>query len=347
MAENIRIKNIYYMLSYAYQALAEDAYMSLATEDFDNIHNLFAAILVGGVSLQVKRGLHRSYLSETEELSSLRGKIDVTDSVRRQTMLAKRMVCTYDVFSEDTQLNQILKATMLLLMRQGDVQIGHRKTLRKLILYFGDVQDVSPRDVRWDAVRFHRNNTSYRMLIGICWLVIKGLLLTTDTGEHQLASFLDDQRMHSLYERFVLGYYKKEHPQLKASASHIEWDVPDEYDKTFLPAMKSDITLSNGEKMLIIDTKYYGKSMQHHSMYDHIALISGNLYQIYTYVKNKDRDATGNVSGMLLYAKTDEAITPDEDYLMGGNRVAAKTLDLDRDWEGIRQQLDMIANEYL
>ncbi len=34
------------------------------------------------------------------------------------------------------------------------------------------------------------------------------------------------------------------------------------------------------------------------------------MYQIYAYVKNKDVNHTGKVSGMLLFAKTDEAITP-------------------------------------
>ena len=38
---------------------------------------------------------------------------------------------------------------------------------------------------------------------------------------------------------------------------------------------------------------------------------SGNMYQIFTYVKNKAyEDNTKEVSGMLLYAKTDEEISP-------------------------------------
>ena len=53
----------------------------------------------------------------------------------------------------------------------------------------------------------------------------------------------------------------------------------------FNPAtMKSDITLVNGDKTLIIDTKYYGHTMQHNPMYDSSSIISGNLYQIFTYV---------------------------------------------------------------
>jgi 5-methylcytosine-specific restriction enzyme subunit McrC len=55
MADSIKIKNIYYMLSYAYQTLRETGYDSIAEEDFDNIHDLFAAILVRGVGNQNKK----------------------------------------------------------------------------------------------------------------------------------------------------------------------------------------------------------------------------------------------------------------------------------------------------
>lgn len=36
-----------------------------------------------------------------------------------------------------------------------------------------------------------------------------------------------------------------------------------------------------------------------------------------------------SVSGMLLYAKTDEAVYRDHAYKMSGNTIAVRTLDLD------------------
>lgn len=84
--------------------------------------------------------------------------------------------------------------------------------------------------------------------------------------------------------------------------------------------------------------------MQKNSQYDNTTFISGNLYQIFTYVKNKDSAATGNVAGVLLYAKTDEAITPDNDYVIGGNRISLKTLDLGRDWSEITKQLESLCS---
>lgn len=95
---------------------------------------------------------------------------------------------------------------------------------------------------------------------------------------------------------------------------------------------------------MVIDAKYYAHTTQ--MQYDVNTLHSGNLYQIFTYVKNLDTEKTGNVSGMLLYAKTDEVVLPNNEYKMGGNAISVKTLDLDCDFTEIKKQLDGIVDFY-
>ena len=115
-----------------------------------------------------------------------------------------------------------------------------------------------------------------------------------------------------------------------------------------LPVMQTDIMLSYGEKILIIDAKYYAHSTQ--MQYDKHTLHSGNMYQIFTYVKNKEAELAGKpheVSGMLLYARTDEDIYPENEYRMSGNRIEVRTLNLDGDFAMIKEQLDGIADKYL
>jgi len=102
-------------------------------------------------------------------------------------------------------------------------------------------------------------------------------------------------------------------------------------------------TLQSGDRRLIIDTKYYSRTMQFNALYDSRTYISSNIYQVYTYVKNSDKGSTGNVAGVLLYAKTDETVTPDEDMIIGGNRISLKTLDLNRDWHVITTQLEELC----
>lgn len=341
----IRIQNIYYMLAYAFQVLNEQGYRNIATEDFDNTAELCAAILVRGISTQIKRGLGKEYIPRTETLSSLRGKIDIAESIKTQALLRKQLVCSYDEFSVNSYMNRIIKSTVLLLLRE-DITKGRKKELRKLLVFFDDVDTIDLYSVNWN-MQYNRNNQTYRMLISICYLVVKGLLQTQFDGTTKLMNFLDEQRMHRLYEKFILEYYRKEYPQITANASQIPWKLDDDMS-AMLPVMQSDIMLSYGEKTLIIDAKYYSHTTQ--IQYDKHTLHSGNLYQIFTYVKNKEAelaDRPHEVSGMLLYAKTDEDVYPENEYRMSGNRIEVRTLNLDRDFSQIKAQLDEITRKYL
>ena len=91
----IPIQNIYYMLSYAFQILNEQGYKNIATEQFHNTAELMAAILEKGIAVQLKRGLYKEYIPQTEALSSLRGKIDIAESIKTQTVLRKQLICAY------------------------------------------------------------------------------------------------------------------------------------------------------------------------------------------------------------------------------------------------------------
>lgn len=340
----IAIKNIYYMLSYSFQVLSEQGYKNVETEEFHNVAELCSSILIKGISIQLKRGLGREYIEETDALSSLRGKIDITISIKSGTMLKKQMVCVYDEFSTNTYMNQILKTTIILLLK-ADISKELKKELKKLLVYFGDVTLINIYTIDWN-VNYNKNNQTYRMLISICYLVAKGLLQTTSEGETKLMDFLDEQRMCRLYEKFILEYYRKEHPEIKANPSQIQWQLDDDMSE-MLPIMKTDVMLSKNDKVLIIDAKYYTKTLQ--TRYDANTIHSANLYQIFTYVKNKEVELNNQqheVAGMLLYAKTDEAVLPNNQYKMSGNKIIVKTLDLDCDFSIIATQLDDIVNSY-
>ena len=332
------------MLSYAFQVLNEQGYKSIETEQFDNVAELCASILCKGISVQLKRGLGREYIEQTEALSSVRGKIDISESIKTRSLMKRQLVCTYDDFSVNSYMNRIIKTTMVLLVR-SDISKGRKKELKKLLIYFDDVDVLDVHNINW-KVQYNRNNQTYRMLISICYLVIKGLLQSNLDGTTKVMDFLDEQRMCHLYEKFILEYYRKEHKELTANASQIDWQLDDGV-RDMLPIMQTDIMLTKDEKVLIIDAKYYSHSLQ--TQHNNSTIISSNLYQIFTYVKNKEAELAGKnhvVSGMLLYAKTDEEQYPDNDYMMSGNKISAKTLDLNKDFADIANQLDTIASNY-
>ncbi|MCD7746277.1 MAG: 5-methylcytosine-specific restriction endonuclease system specificity protein McrC [Lachnospiraceae bacterium] len=344
--KNIRIKNIYYMLSYAFRILQQSNFDEVATEEFDNTQNLFAAILCKGIGQQLKHGLYREYQYKLEDIRTVRGRIDMPGTIRHKIAREQELTCEYDELTENNLLNQILKTTAMLLLRSREVETEYKDVLKKEMLYFSEISLIEPSFIQWERLRFHRNNQTYQMLISICQLVLQGMLLTTEDGENKLASFVDDQRMCRLYEKFILEYYRKKFPELHVSASQINWALDDGIG-TMLPVMQSDIMLSRQNTVLIIDAKYYSHTTQ--EQYGIHSLHSNNLYQIFTYVKNKDTEFAGrphSASGMLLYARTDETIQPDQSYQMSGNRIDVRTLDLNQEFTVIAEQLNLIVEEF-
>ena len=340
----IPVQNIYYMLSYAFQALQAQNYKALATENFHNTAELCAAILDKGISVQLKRGLGRDYVPKSESLSTLQGKLNISESIKTQTLLKKQMICTYDEFSTNTQFNQIIKSTMLLLLK-ANITNTRKKSLRNLLLFFSDVNEIDLRFVNWNQ-HYNRSNQSYQMLIGICYLIYNGLLQTQNDGATKIMDFFDEQRMCRLYEKFLLEYYRKEHPELSANASQIAWQL-DDSENQLLPKMQTDIMLSQGNNILIIDAKYYSRMTQ--QQYGTNTLHSNNLYQIFTYVKNKEfelKDCEHTVSGMLLYAQTDEDVIPNNTYQMSGNQISVRALNLNQDFSEIAEDLDSIIEKH-
>ena len=340
----IPIQNIYYMLSYAFRTLTKQGYREMSTEKFSNTADLMTEILIAGISQQLKRGLGRAYIEQMEDIPVIRGRVNITESVKRQTMINRKLSCVYDDFSVNNSKNRIIKSTALLLLR-ADVAKQRKSRLRKLLVYFDKVELIDLRTVDWN-IHYDRNNQTYRMLISICYLVVKGLLQTQVDGKTKIMDFLDDQQMYHLYEKFILEYYKKEYPYITTNASQIKWQLDDGMGY-MLPKLLSDITLEYDNKVLIIDAKYYSRIMQ--NRYEKETIRSANMFQIFTYVKNKEAelmDKPHEVAGMLLYAQTDNGTQPDYRYKMSGNMISVKTLNLNCDFEDIRRQLDSIVTDY-
>lgn len=342
--KGILIKNIYYMLTYAFQILRQSNYDDIAAEDFENIHDMFAAILGKGVAQQLKHGLYREYVNKSDNLTTLRGKLDIPGTIKNKLQHRQKLFCDFDELSENNLMNQVIKTTMTLLIKQGNVNSENKSALKKDLLFFDSVDYVEPSTIKWDRIRYQRNNQSYRMLLNICRLVIDGLLLSTEQGMIKMATFLDDQRMSHLYEKFILEYFRYHHPELRANPDQVQWNLDDDNDM-WLPNMITDITLKSKDgRVLILDAKYYGQQMQ--SNFDVQTYRNANLYQIYTYVKNWDKDQTGNVAGMLLYAKTSEEFQPANQFSMGGNKITVGSLDLNLPFNEIAGQLEKIVTEY-
>lgn len=253
--KSIPMHNLYVMMAYAFRTIQSEGHDRVASERFEHLHELLAEILVRGVATQVKRGLHRDYFSRHEELATVRVRIDINRTIATQPRTRGRLVCKFDEYESDTAHNRALKSVMVL--RDGDIGARRKSALRRLLPHLEAVRLVSPTSIRWEALTFHRANASYRLLLGVCELIVRGLLPTKDPGTTELTSWVSDEYMPTLYERFLREYYIIHHAELFPRASIIVWgyDATNALGAAQLPQMRSDITLSRGQQTVIIDAK--------------------------------------------------------------------------------------------
>ena len=113
MPAEIPIANIYYLLCYAWDALEEkETLADVDALDSTDLLDLFARVLVNGTRRLLRRGLDRGYLPREDEIPGVRGKLLVTQTLRRNLLRQGRAACAWDELEYDTLPNRILKTTL-------------------------------------------------------------------------------------------------------------------------------------------------------------------------------------------------------------------------------------------
>lgn len=338
----IPIKNIYYMLSYAWGILEESDTINVGSEEFDNIYNLLSRIYINGIINLKKRGFSRYYIEKKELISTLRGKIDISSSIKNQSIQQGKMICSFDEFSENIILNQIIKTTIGLLTKAPALDKTLRKQLLKQEMYFTDISHIILSDSLFSSLRYNRNNKHYQLLINISELIYKGLITKEKENEYIFSDFIRDEQMANLYEKFVLNFYKLhlDSSIYKVHAPKLNWDIEveaKEEDSLLLPEKRTDIVVENKAKntQMIIDTKYYSKTLVKGNRSDIEKLRTSHLYQIFAYLSNSRYE--GKKEGVLLYPTIDKDL--DAIFPITNKRIMIKTLNLNTKWSNIEKRL--------
>ena len=341
---NIPIRNIYYMLSYAYQTLNISEYKQLGTEKFDNVQELYAEILSIGIPVLIRGGLSKDYIRVEDTANVIKGKIDINATIKKNTLVNKKVVVIYDEFSENILLNQIIKATLVYLSRSKKISQKKRRLFYGLLPYFTEVSDVELDLKLWKNVKYNRQNIRYQFIVDVCRYLYEQLLFDESATSQMMKELQDEQRLSSLYEKFIYAFFKRE-SHYKVSHPQIQWHVDDDFTDA-LPIMQTDLVLQKGNKTLIVDAKFYSENMVARFAGGAAKHKSANLYQIFTYINNWKKQPDEVVAGMLLYAKTTALNQPNHTYHIQGNPIFVVSLDLQQDFSGIKEDLLAHANQF-
>ena len=340
----IPIENIYYLLCYAWDKLEEKDQVKVEVDDHTELIDLFAKILIKGTGMLLKRGIEKDYISETIELAGVKGKLEMSPTLKSGIYLKQRTICTIDEFSENILSNQILITTLHRLIRTRELNPDLKKEIKPLIWMLPGIEMIDLSNRVFSQVRLHRNNRFYSFLIKVCQIIYENTLPSENPGEWLFKDFLRDERkMNKLFESFLFNFYKREFPKWLVKRDHIYWqfDASVEEHRNFLPRMETDISIYNESGKIIIDAKYYRETMI--GKYDRLKIHSVNLYQIFSYLMNQ-RSTTkesNQTRGMLVYPTIETE--SDLDYGYEDHRIQIKTVNLNMNWKLIDERLRAIV----
>lgn len=343
MPDKIPIQNIYYLLCYAWDKLDEGETLQVSASDYNDALNLFGRVLVNGCRHLFKRGLDRSYIEVTDEYAGVKGKINIKASLNKNLFNQGRSICTFDNFESDILHNQLIKATLARLLKTEQLDAEIKKEVWDCYWRMDGVSDIRAEIYLFTHVRLHRNNSFYDLLIRVCRLVIENTTLNELSGKYKFRDFTgSDKSMANLFESFIRNFYKKElSPEYVVRREDIAWNATLIGGSTsmYLPKMQTDVTIESGIQKIIIETKYYAEALN--SRFETEKFISGNLYQLYAYLRNiefkKDHPLNPSCAGLLLYPAVNYSI--DQEYAFGAHNFKVKTIDLNAPWNDIRLSL--------
>ena len=256
---------------------------SLKTQNLPLLE-IFISMFLCELEALVKKGIKSDYVALEENLNFLKGKLNINEQIKRNSIHKERFYVGYSEFLSDIKINRIIKTTLKFLYKKSNSSKNQQK-IRELLFIFDEVSECEDYKNFFAKLVINRQVKHYEQTLLWCKIFLLGNSFTPHKGDDLAFALLFD--MNALFESYVGNFIKKSFPCtiLQHSEKYLV-----ENPKSF--RLRPDIFLKD---KFIADTKWkIVKSRDDISQAD--------LYQLYAYGKKYE---CGEL--YLIYPKIDGA----------------------------------------
>lgn len=251
---NIPIENLYYLLCYSWDKLDEKEKIAVNTEGLTEQVDLFAKILISATRILFKKGIEKSYKDHREEIHGINGKIAIADTLKSNLIQKQKMTCQFDEFSANILSNQILLASINLLIKMVKLDKELKAELVRIRRMFVQIDTIQLPNSHFSKVKIHRNNRIYSFILNVCQIIYNSILPSEKIGYFLFTDFTrDESKMNMVFESFIRNFYRIEQSKFTSVRREgISWCFEEQNagDKKYLPVMMTDITMENREQKI-------------------------------------------------------------------------------------------------
>ena len=244
---------------------------------------IFISMFLCELEALVKKGIKSDYVALEENLNFLKGKLNIKEQIKKNSIHKERFYVGYSEFLSDIKINRIIKTTLKFLYKKSNSSKNQQK-IRELLFIFDEVSECEDYKNFFAKLVINRQVKHYEQTLLWCKIFLLNKSFTPHKGDDLALALLFD--MNALFESYVGDFIKKSFPDaiLQHSEKHLVEDP-----KSF--KLRPDIFLKG---KFIADTKWKIISSK-----DDIS--QADLYQLYAYGKKHECD---NLH--LIYPKIDD-----------------------------------------
>ena len=251
----VPIHNLFRMLEVAYNLRSFRLFDGeIQIESLEDIYERLVSILARRVLDRVRKGLYRSYVSEADELSYARGRIDPLRATLNSKRGIPRIQCWYEEHTSDLEDNRILLWTLYCVRRQALRQEKIRIELdraRRALDGTITLERCSPSDCVNRL--YHRLNDDYAPMHGLCRFILEQTGPGLHPSDHVFIPF--ELNMPQLFELFVAEWLRANAPR----GTVVRRKYQAQLDANFRMKIEIDILLCEERSqrpIAVLDTKY-------------------------------------------------------------------------------------------
>lgn len=334
-------KALYFLLSQAWDFYSPQDFLLVSAADLRTPLDFLFFALGLEASRIYRRGPDRAYLERSTVGPVIRGRLDVSATLRLDKGRHRDAVSISEELSPDCPQNRLIKAALGMARKLPELDPRVRDQALLIDRVFPGRPSSANGEIAADlrAARIHRNNRCYAQALRFARLI----LTSRRPGEGD-SSFVDPftrKLLNRIFEAFLRNYYARSlRDEAKVRAEVILWTRGPRRRSGLLPVMRTDVSIRGRDRCMVIDAKYYRDPfVEHHGK---ITLRSSHLFQLASYGRvSQESDALGRPwTGALVYATSHREFELDLD--LRGFPAKALGLNLEASPEAVTGRLDRL-----
>lgn len=256
------------------------------------------------VTTIVKKGIARSYVAKQENLVFLRGKLQLSEHIRRNSYNASRMFCEFDEYDVDRPINRLIKGALVIVNKLAR-DAENQQLCRELLFWFDSVPKTD--DPRLDFQRMRRDRLvqHYEPAMPLCRLILEKLNPLTKQGDSQVISMLFP--MERVFEAFVAAKLPHQLPYWRVSDQATGKALVDDHRGNRMFNLIPDLLFIQEPRRVIGDTKW--KLINSSDRGKKYGISQPDIYQLFGYSRKYLKDQKFR-EVLLIYPLSDTFLQP-------------------------------------